>query len=114
VRSAVFSPDGRRIVTGSYGSTAKLWEAVTGRELLTLDCDRDVISSVAFSPDGQRIVTGHISPRDGTARVWEAAQANQVAAWEEEERIAAESQDRWRKELAAQLRKHPADEEKRK
>jgi WD40 repeat protein/serine/threonine protein kinase len=115
VCAVVFSPDGQRIVTGSYDSTAKLWDAVTGRELLTFDCDSDVISSVAFSPDGQRIVTGHVvSPGDGTARVWEAAQANEVAAWEEEERISAESQDRWRKELATQLYKRAAAEEKRK
>ena len=110
VCAVVFSPDGRRIVTGSFDSTAKLWDAATGRELLTFDCDRDVISSAAFSPDGQRIVTGHISPGDGTARVWEAARADQVAVWEEEERVAAESQDRWQKELAAQLRKHVDDE----
>ena len=84
-----------------------------GRELLTFDCDRDVISSVAFSPDGQRIVTGHICPGDGTARVWEAATTDQVAAWEEEERVAAESHERWQKELAAQLRKHADDEKKR-
>ena len=37
---------------------------------------------------GQRIVTGS---RDQTARVWEAAGAKQVAAWQEEERAAAQS-----------------------
>ena len=84
VYSVAFSPNGRRIVSGSADQTAKLWDAATGRDLLTFDCETDVISSVAFSPDGQRIVTGHISPGDGTARVWEAATTEQVAAWEEE------------------------------
>ncbi len=36
VRSAAFSPDGERIVTASYDNTAKVWDAATGDELLTL------------------------------------------------------------------------------
>jgi tetratricopeptide (TPR) repeat protein len=37
---------------------------------------------VAFSPDGERIATGS---RDETARVWQAARPEQVAAWQEED-----------------------------
>ena len=36
VWSAAFSPDGKRIVTGSWDRTAKVWDAGTGQELLTL------------------------------------------------------------------------------
>ena len=35
VNSAVYSPDGQRVVT-SCGKTAKVWDANTGKELLTL------------------------------------------------------------------------------
>ena len=70
VFSAAFSPDGKRIVTGSTQGTAKVWDASSGRELLTLKGHSSVIYSVAFSPDGQRIVTGSA---DQTAKVWEAA-----------------------------------------
>ena len=31
-----FSQDGRRIVTGSADHTAKVWDAASGKELLTL------------------------------------------------------------------------------
>ena len=31
-----FSPDGQRIVTGSGDQTAKVWDAASGKELLTL------------------------------------------------------------------------------
>jgi WD40 repeat protein len=97
-----YSPDGRRIVTGAWGRLAKLWDADTGGELLTLDDNGLRITAVAFSRDGQRIVTGDWNR---TARVWQAARPEEVAVWEAEERAAAESQDRWREELAALLRK---------
>jgi hypothetical protein len=83
----VFSPDGQRIVTGSDDQTAKVWELASGQELLTLKGHTGWIGSVAFSPDGQRIVTGSV---DQTAKVWEAARGEQFAAWQEEERAAAE------------------------
>jgi WD40 repeat protein len=82
-----FSPDGRRIVTGSWDQTARVWEAVSGRELLTLKGHLTWVRSVTFSPDGQRIVT---CSEDKTAKVWRAARAEQVAAWQVEERAAAQ------------------------
>jgi len=75
VFSVAFSPDGRRIVTGSLDKTAKVWEAASGRELLTLKGHGHVVSSVAFSPDGQRLVTGSW---DTTAKVWEAASGREL------------------------------------
>ena len=75
VRSAVFSPDGKRIVTGSFDGTAKVWEAASGRELVTLKGHRGEIYSVAFSPDGERVVTGS---QDSMAKVWEAASGREL------------------------------------
>jgi WD40 repeat protein len=44
-------------VTGSADQTAKVWDAKTGAELLTLKGYMPA-GIVAFSPDGTRIVTG--------------------------------------------------------
>lgn len=58
VHAVAFSPDGKRIVSGSYIS-AKLWDAATGAELMTLPADDSVLCTV-FSPDGAIIAGGHL------------------------------------------------------
>src|SRR5205814_250664 len=79
VYSVVFSPDGTRIVTGSADATAKLWDAHSGKELLTLKGHSHgnyaVAFSVAFSPDDTRIVTGSA---DGTAKLWDAQSGKEL------------------------------------
>jgi WD40 repeat protein/serine/threonine protein kinase len=109
VLGAAFSPDGQRIVTGSDDNTAKVWEAATGRELLTLKGHSGGVMSVAFSPDGQRIVAGS---RDHTARVWEAATGQQVAAWQEEERAAAQYLAALERERTAEQERQTAEQER--
>ena len=66
VNSVAFSPDGKRIVTGSWDQTARVWDAATGQGLLTLQGLAGNVMCVAFSPDGQRIATAG-GPR-GTGR----------------------------------------------
>ena len=65
-----FSPDGKRIVSGSEDKTVKVWDAATGQETLTLKGHTGAVTSVAFSPDGKRIVSGS---EDKTVKVWDAA-----------------------------------------
>lgn len=69
VVSAVFSPDGQRILTASRDRTARVWSASSGQLLATLAGHTDVVWSAAFSGDGHHIVTGSW---DNTARVWSA------------------------------------------
>src|SRR6202034_4225986 len=76
VRSAAFSPDGKRIVTASNDKTARIWDAASGQQLMMLSGHQDVVASAAFSPDGTRIVTASY---DKTARVWDAATGKQLA-----------------------------------
>ena len=75
VWAVAFSPDGRRIATGSSDHTAKVWDAATAQELLTLTGHNDWVSSVAFFPDGRRIVTGSA---DQTAKIWDAASGQEL------------------------------------
>ena len=78
IKSAVFSPDGKLIVTGGEGKGdddgAIIWERSTGKKLRTLQHGSS-ISLVAFSPDGKKIA---ISGFDATQKcynliIWDVA-----------------------------------------
>jgi hypothetical protein len=64
-----FSPDGTRIVSGSYDETIQIWDAQTGEEVVEpLEGHTDIVQPVTFSPDGTRIVSG---PDDETIQIWD-------------------------------------------
>ena len=67
VHSVGFSPDGRRVASGSWDKTVRIWNIDTGQKLKKLVGHTDVVESVAFSPDGRRVVSGSW---DQTVRVW--------------------------------------------
>ena len=69
LNSVVFSPDGKRLATGSLDGNVKLWDVVTGQEVANLKVDQNFVTSVAFSPDGRTLVTGNM---DNTVRLWQA------------------------------------------
>jgi hypothetical protein len=77
VNGAVFSPDGRRIVTASFDGTARVWDAARGALLAILAGHKGRIVSAAFSSDGARILT---ASADHTARVWDAENGTVLAS----------------------------------
>jgi WD40 repeat protein len=55
-RPSSFSPDGRRLWTSSADGMAQLWDADTGRELLTLKTGTGSEAKPMFSADGQNVL----------------------------------------------------------
>ncbi|MDT7817390.1 MAG: hypothetical protein QOJ42_7306, partial [Acidobacteriaceae bacterium] len=68
VEHVVFSPDGGRVVSARGDGPAKVWQANSGKLLLTLGHDNQRIMHVDFSPEGRRLVT---AASDGKIEVWE-------------------------------------------
>lgn len=69
--SMIFSPDGTQLAAVSLstasGNAIKLWDATSGRELLTLAGHIGWIMGIAISPDGQRLASTSL---DGTVKIW--------------------------------------------
>jgi len=75
INTAVFSPDGRRIVTASQDFTAQVWDAASGKKIGPALRHADAVYTASFSPDGRWIVT---ASNDSTAQVWDAATGQRV------------------------------------
>ncbi len=70
VEAVAFSPDGKSVLTGSFDSTARLWDAITGVPIGQPLIHHRSVYAVAFSPDGTTVLTGC---QDRTARLWDVA-----------------------------------------
>lgn len=57
--NCAFNKSGDKFITGSYDRTCKVWNTITGDELLTLEGHRNVVYAIAFNnPYGDKIITG--------------------------------------------------------
>ena len=78
VTSVGFSPDGKRIVSGSWDTTVRIWNTNGGVQIGSpLQGHTEGVGSVGFSPDGTRIVSGS---HDKTVRVWDADRGVQIGS----------------------------------
>jgi len=75
VYGVVVSPNGKRIASGSFDKTVKVWDAESGAELMTFRGHENQVGPVSFSPDGKKIVSGSM---DSTVRVWDLATGEEL------------------------------------
>ena len=67
----VISPDGRRLATGGFDRTVRLWNLTSADPSVgsvVLQGHTGPIRAIAFSPDGRWLVSGSF---DKTARLWD-------------------------------------------
>lgn len=65
--SAVFSPDGKNIATGSWDKTVKIWKTTDGTFIRELRGHQEIVASVNYSHDGKLIITASL---DKTCKIW--------------------------------------------
>jgi len=68
VISANFDSTRRRVVTGSTDNSARVWDAVTGKDLQKLTGHTAPVNSAVFTPDDRYVLT---SSNDGSAILWD-------------------------------------------
>ncbi len=67
VRQALWSPDGKLIITAAGIGGARAWESATGK-IVTRFPNSNSVNCIAISPDGKRLATGH---QDHSVLIWE-------------------------------------------
>jgi cytochrome c len=75
VRALAVSPDGSRVLTGSFDYSAKLWSFDEQKELADLNEHQGPINAVAFLPDGKRALT---ASDDRTVILWDLKTAKPI------------------------------------
>jgi len=75
VGPAVFSPDGKLVLTASDDNTSRIYEVASGKELQVLSGHTSGVNSAVFSPDGKLALT---ASRDKTSRIFEVASGKEL------------------------------------
>ncbi len=73
IPALAFSPDGKRLVSGSRDHTVIIWDVATGQPLHHFPGHRGAVISLAFAPDGKTLASG--GDEDHTLIVWDLATA---------------------------------------
>jgi serine/threonine protein kinase/WD40 repeat protein len=75
VSAVAFSHDGRRMITGSWNGSARVWDSRTAVPVTPFVILDGAVRCVAFDASGSRVVTAGGTPpffEQGLARVWDA------------------------------------------
>jgi WD40 repeat protein len=84
VFAVAYSPDGKRLATAGGASLALqdpgdgdviVWDAASGKQLLSFHGHASRVSAIAFSPDGMRLAT---ASHDRTVKLWEAGTGKEL------------------------------------
>ena len=67
VLAIAWSHDGKRLLSGGYDRTARVWNVASGKELQRLEGHGELVSCAVFLPDDRHAITASY---DKTLRLW--------------------------------------------
>jgi WD40 repeat protein len=76
VASCNFSADGKMIITGDWGYTTRVWDAVFGQPVMSLAGHQGKLTASRFRPDGNFMIT---ASEDKHVRTWDPRRGVSVA-----------------------------------
>ena len=79
IESAIYSPDGKKILSASWDNTVKEWSRETGECLHTFEGHSSSVSSISYSTSGQNILS---ASWDSTIREWDQETGKCLRAFE--------------------------------
>lgn len=74
VQSFVFTPDGKRIISGSYDKSIRIWDIATGKAVI-LGKHKEKINKLAISHDGRKAVSCSI---DRILCIWDLSECKSI------------------------------------
>jgi serine/threonine protein kinase len=83
VYAVSWSPDGKRIASGSGDETVQVWEAASGTNILNYyghshKIGKGLVQAVMWSPDGKYVVSGSW---DKSVRIWDASTGDTISTF---------------------------------
>ena len=75
ISTVIFSPDGKYLLSGNWGSAISLWDVSTAQKIKTFSGHKGRINALAFSSDGGRIVS---AARDNMVKIWDVATGREL------------------------------------